>query len=159
MKKKLNELEYTLKLLDDYDHQCIEKTTNNTLEKYKISYEDVLKIINSMNFSESSNVFGVEKEKGIVQGILNNIYQSSFGIEIYESVEEKAANLLYFLIKDHPFVDGCKRIATAVFIYYLSMNNIEEIDKKMLVPLVLLIAHSSNFEKELMINLILKMIK
>ena len=68
-------------------------------------------MVNAMEDSFHSDVFGVEKETGKVEGILAAIYQNVFGGEVYPSLEEKAANLLYFMIKDHPYADGCKRIA------------------------------------------------
>ena len=70
-----------------------------------------------------SDVFGVEKEKGKVEGILAAVYQSVFGGDVYPSLEEKAANLLYFMIKDHPYADGCKRIAASLFLEFLARNN------------------------------------
>lgn len=101
-----------LSLLDDYDHQCVKKPTGGkTL--YHLSYEECRKLIDSMTYD--LNIFGVEKEKGKLEGILSAIYQNVFGQDVYPSVQEKAANLLYFLIKDHPFVDGCKRIGTSIF--------------------------------------------
>ena len=77
-----------------------------------------------MKFSNISNVFGVEKQKGKLEGILAQIYQNVFGREVYPSLEEKAAHLLYFLVKDHPFVDGCKRIAATLFLEFLNKNHI-----------------------------------
>ncbi|MDE7213135.1 MAG: virulence protein RhuM/Fic/DOC family protein, partial [Anaeroplasmataceae bacterium] len=108
-------LEYTnaLNLLDDYDHQCIVKPKgSDTL--YFLKYSECRKMIDSMKFNIESSVFGVEKEGGKVAGILAAIYQNVFGQEVYPSLEEKAAHLLYFLVKDHPFVDGCKRIAATL---------------------------------------------
>lgn len=94
-----------LSLLDDYDYQCIIKPTGReTL--YKLSYEKCRKLIDAMNFE--SDVFGVEREEGKLEGILAAVYQNVSGKELYHSVEEKAANLLYFLVKDHPFVDDVK---------------------------------------------------
>ena len=66
----------------------------------------------------------VEKEKGKVEGILAAVYQSAFGEDAYPSLEEKAANLLYFMIKDHPYADGCKRIAASLFLEFLARNNV-----------------------------------
>ena len=93
-----------LSMLDDYDHGCLEKP-NGKGTIYRLSYEECRKLIDSMRFE--SDVFGVEKEAGKLNGILAAVYQNVFGTEVYPSIEEKAANLLYFLIKDHPFVDGC----------------------------------------------------
>ena len=93
-----------LSMLDDYDHGCLEKP-NGKDTIYRLSYEECRNLIDSMRFE--SDVFGVEKEAGKLNGILAAVYQNVFGTEVYPSIEEKAANLLYFLIKDHPFVDGC----------------------------------------------------
>lgn len=93
-----------LTLLDNYDHGCIEKPDGNDTI-YHLSYDECRNLIDQMRFE--SEVFGVEKEKGKLEGILATVYQNVFGQELYPSIEEKAANLLYFLIKDHPFADGC----------------------------------------------------
>ena len=76
---------------------------------------NVKKMVSHMEDSFKSDVFGVEKENGKVEGILAAVYQSVFGGDVYPSLEEKAANLLYFMIKDHPYADGCKRIAASLF--------------------------------------------
>ena len=111
-----------LNLLDDYDHQCLIKPKGNeTL--YKLSYSDCKIIIDSMKFKNMSSVFGVEKENGKLEGILAAIYQNIFGLEVYPSLEEKAAHLLYFIVKDHPFIDGCKRIAATLFLEFLNRNH------------------------------------
>ena len=86
-----------------------------------------------MKYGNYSNVFGVEKEYGKLNGILSAIYQYVFGTELYPSIEEKAANLLYFLIKDHPFVDGCKRIGASIFLEFLNKNKHLIIDGKQIV--------------------------
>ena len=103
-----------LLLLDQYDHQALSKPSGRK-SLYRMTYGDCRTIINQLEDSFSSDVFGVEKEAGKLEGILAAVYQDVFGGEVYPSLEEKAANLLYFLIKDHPFVDGCKRIAASIF--------------------------------------------
>lgn len=90
---------------------------------YRITYEDCRHMVGAMEDSFHSDVFGVEKEKGKVEGILAAVYQSIFGKYAYPSLEEKAANLLYFMIKDHPYADGCKRIAASLFLEFLDKNN------------------------------------
>ena len=118
-----------------------------------------------MKFSNTSNVFGVEKQKGKLEGILAAIYQNVFGREVYPSLEEKAAHLLYFLVKDHPFVDGCKRIAASLFLEFLNRNktllknNKKVLEDKSLVLLTLLVAESNPNEKEVMINIIMNLLK
>lgn len=116
--------EYTkaLDLLDNYDHQCLIKPKGNE-SIYKLTYSDCRTIIDSMKFKTTSSVFGVEKEEGKLNGILAAVYQNVFGQEVYPSLEEKAAHLLYFLVKDHPFADGCKRIAATLFLEFLNKNH------------------------------------
>lgn len=111
-----------LVLLDQYDHQTLEKPKGNQ-PIYRITYEDCRHMVDAMEDSFHSDVFGVEKEKGKVEGILAAVYQSIFGKYAYPSLEEKAANLLYFMIKDHPYADGCKRIAASLFLEFLDKNN------------------------------------
>lgn len=149
-----------LDLLDDYDHQCLVKPKGNeTL--YKLSYPDCKIIIDSMKFKNMSSVFGVEKENGKLEGILAAIYQNIFGLEVYPSLEEKAAHLLYFIVKDHPFIDGCKRIAATLFLEFLNRNHalIKNgkiiISNDTLVAITVLTAESNPEEKEVIIKLIM----
>lgn len=150
-----------LALLDDYDHQTLKRPKGNDTI-YRLSYEECRKLIDSMAFD--SDVFGVEKEKGKLNGILAAVYQNVFGIEVYPSVEEKAANLLYFLIKDHPFADGCKRIGATIFLEFLNKNNAlfkEErqiISNSALVAITLMIAESMPEEKETMVTLVMNLL-
>lgn len=106
-----------LSLLDDYDHGSLSKP-KGVDSIYRLTYEECRKLIDKMRFE--SAVFGVEKEEGKLNGILAAVYQNVFGQELYPSIEEKAANLLYFLIKDHPFADGCKRIGATIFLEFLT---------------------------------------
>ena len=101
-----------LTLLDQYDHQSLEKPEGNQ-PIYRITYADCRAMVDRMEDSFKSDVFGVEKEPGKIEGILAAVYQDVFGGEVYPSLEEKVANLLYFMTKDHPFADGCKRIAAS----------------------------------------------
>ena len=150
-----------LEMLDDYDHQTITKPKISSDEVYKLTYEECRNLISKMSYSETSDIFGKEKGKGLLKGIIDSIYQSAFGEEAYPSIEEKAANLLYFIIKDHPFVDGCKRIAATTFLYFLDMNRIlyknnkKILSDSTLVALTLLIAESKPQEKEIMINIVM----
>ena len=150
-----------LEMLDDYDHQTITKPKISSDEVYKLTYEECRNLISKMSYLETSEIFGKEKGKGLLQGIIDSIYQSAFGEEAYPSIEEKAANLLYFIIKDHPFVDGCKRIAATTFLYFLDMNRIlyknnkKILSDSTLVALTLLIAESKPQEKEIMINIVM----
>ncbi len=157
--------EYTkaLDLLDDYDHQRITKPKGRETIS-RLTYIECRDIINSMKFSNTSNVFGVEKQKGKLEGILAAVYQNVFGCEVYPSLEEKAAHLLYFLVKDHPFVDGCKRIAATLFLEFLNKNHILIIDRNLrisndaLVAITILTAESLPKEKDVIINLIMNLI-
>ena len=148
-----------LDLLDDYDHQTLAKP-KGTVSDYVLTYEEAREIINSMKFNEKSDIFGIEKEKGILNGIIQQIYQDVFGQQLYPTVEEKAAYLLYFLVKDHPFVDGCKRIAATLFINFLYRNNVlyknnrQIISNEALVTLTILTAESNPNEMEIIIKLI-----
>ena len=118
-----------------------------------------------MEDSFSSDVFGVEKEAGKVEGILAAVYQDVFGGEVYPSLEEKAANLLYFMIKDHPFADGCKRIAASLFLEFLDKNDAlirdgqKVISDGALVAITLMIAESNPEEKDIMSTLVMNLLK
>lgn len=152
-----------LDLLDDYDHQRLNKPKGNDLV-YKIEYEEARKIIDSMKFGNDSNLFGVEKEQGKLNGILEAVYQNVFGTEVYPTLEDKAAHLLYFLVKDHPFVDGCKRIAATLFLEFLNKNKrlVKNgklvISNNTLVAITLLTAESRPEEMEIMVNVIMHLL-
>lgn len=151
-----------LKAVTSYtdDHQSLKKPAGNR-PIYKITYEECKKMVSHMEDSFKSDVFGVEKEKGKVEGILAAVYQSVFGGDVYPSLEEKAANLLYFMIKDHPYADGCKRIAASLFLEFLARNNaLYRDDSKIisdgaLVAITLMIAESRPEEKDIMVNLVM----
>ena len=149
-----------LSLLDDYDHGCISKPKGND-SIYRLTYEECRALIDSMKYNGFSDVFGVEKEQGKLNGIIAAVYQNVFGQEMYPSIEEKAANLLYFLVKDHPFVDGCKRLGASIFLKFLNENRHLIIDGKQiisnsaLVAITLMIAESRPEEKETMVNLVM----
>lgn len=147
-----------LSLLDDYDHGLLSKPEGTDFI-YRLSYQECRELIDKMKFD--SDVFGIEKEEGKLNGILAAVYQNVFGQELYPSIEEKAANLLYFLIKDHPFADGCKRIGATIFLEFLNKNNhliIEGtpiISNSALVAMTLMIAESRPEEKETMVSLVM----
>lgn len=157
----VNEYSKALELLDKYDHQCITAPEGNKCI-YWLKYDECMQLIKNMEFSASSGIFGLEKEPGKLESILSAIYQTAFGQEVYPTLEEKAANLLYFVVKDHPFNDGCKRIAAALFLYFLDRNKAlfnkdgkKIISNSVLVAITLMVAESKPEEKALMINLIL----
>ena len=153
-----------LSLLDDYDHGCISKPKGND-SIYRLTYEECRALIDSMKYNGFSDVFGVEKEPGKLNGIIAAVYQNVFGQEMYPSVEEKAANLLYFLVKDHPFADGCKRIGASIFLKFLNENQHLIIDEKQiisnsaLVAITLMIAESRPEEKETMVKLVMNFLE
>ena len=154
-----------LELLDDYDHQIVQKPKISNEKAYQLTFNECKKLIESMTFSKSSTIFGKEKTKGVLEGIIGSVYQTAFGEDVYPSVQEKAANLLYFIVKDHPFIDGCKRIAASIFLYFLNKNNLLfKNDKKIisdstLVAITLLLAESKPEEKEIMINVIMNFLE
>ena len=161
--KAVNLYTNALMLLDQYDHQSLKKPPGNK-PIYRIKYEDCRNMVNAMEDSFHSDVFGVEKEKGKVEGILAAVYQSAFGEDAYPSLEEKAANLLYFMIKDHPYADGCKRIAASLFLEFLVRNNVlyekgqKRISDGALVAITLMIAESDPKEKDIMVNLVMNLL-
>lgn len=152
-----------LMLLDQYDHQSLEKPEGNQ-PIYRITYEDCRHMVDAMEDTFHSDVFGVEKEKGKVEGILAAVYQSVFGGDVYPSLEEKAANLLYFMIKDHPYADGCKRIGASLFLEFLDRNAFlyKEGEKRIsdgaLVAITLMIAESTPEEKDIMVKLVMNLL-
>ena len=161
--KVINEYTRALDLLDSYDHQTLTKPKGKKSD-YVMTYEEAREIIDSMKFNEMSNVFGVEKEQGKLNGIIEQVYQNVFGQELYPSIEEKAAHLLYFLVKDHPFADGCKRIAATLFINFLYKNNHlyrnnkQIISNEALVAITILTAESNPNEMEIIVKLIMNLL-
>lgn len=151
-----------LDLLDDYDHQTMKRPDGNKAV-YILSYEECRQVIDSMKFSTDSDLFGNEKDDSF-KGSIGNIYQSFAGQDIYPTLEEKAANLLYFITKNHSFSDGNKRIAATMFLYFLDKNGIlltdgnKLIDDHTLVALTIMIAESKPDEKEMMISVIMNCI-
>ena len=158
--KAVNAYTDALTMLDNYDRQTLSKPEGSS-PVYRITYEECRNIIDHMEYAGKSAVFGVEKEPGKVEGILAAVYQNVFGREVYPSLEEKAANLLYFMIKDHPFADGCKRIAASLFLEFLNRNRIllkegqKRISNSALVAITLMIAESRPEEKDIMTTLVM----
>lgn len=152
-----------LDLLDDYDHQTV-KRPKGSADAYVLTYEECRGLIDQMHFSDRSDLFGNEKDDSF-KGSIGNIYQSFAGEEIYPSMEEKAANLLYLITKNHSFWDGNKRIAAAIFLLFLERNGIlfddsgnKLLDDHTLVALTIMIAESRADEKEMMISVIMNCI-
>ena len=152
-----------LELLDAYDHQNMKRPKGN-IATYTLTYEECRKIIDDMKFGDHSSLFGNEKDDSF-KGSIGAIYQSFAGKDLYPSLEEKAANLLYFVTKNHSFSDGNKRIAATMFIYFLDKNGVlfregeKLIDDHTLVALTIMIAESNPDEKEMMISVIMNCMK
>ena len=157
--KVISNYSNALNLLDDYDHRTITKpkgSINNNI----ITYEECLEVISKLRFNSDSNLFALERNEGL-KAILGAIYQSFAGRDVYPTIQEKAANFLYMIIKNHVFIDGNKRIAATLFIYFLDYynilykNGILTIDNNTLVALTLLIAESNPKEKEILVDLVM----
>lgn len=148
-----------LDLLDSYDHQNMTRPKGNRAT-YVLSYEECMEVIQSMRFGDESDLFGREKDDSF-KGSIGNIYQSFGGVDIYDSLEEKAANLLYFVTKNHSFFDGNKRIAATMFLYFLDKNTAlfvdgkKKIEDSTLVALTIMIAESRPEEKEMMVSVVM----
>ena len=161
--RAVNEYTEALRLLDQYDHQTLCKPDGNR-PIYRITYEKCVQMVEKMRHSFHTDVFGVEKEAGKVSGIIAAVYQSVFGEDAYPSVEEKAANLLYFMIKDHPYSDGCKRIAASLFLEFLDKNGvlfqdgIKRLSDGTLVAITIMIAESKPEEKDIMVKLVMNLL-
>lgn len=150
---------HALELLDAYDHQNMTRPKGSEAI-YVLTYEECRKVIDSMKFGESSSLFGNEKDDSF-KGSIGAVYQSFGGEDLYPTLEEKAANLLYFVTKNHSFSDGNKRIAATIFLYFLDKNGVlfqnggKLIDDHTLVALTIMIAESNPEEKEMMISVIM----
>jgi prophage maintenance system killer protein len=151
-----------LDLLDQYDHQSLQKPKlGGKRSKWELTYEEARKFVDSMKFGNDSSLFGAEKDDSF-KSSLGAIYQSFGGQDLYPTLQEKAANLLYFVVKNHSFTDGNKRIAAALFIYFLSKqkllykkDGLPVIDNSTLAAMTLMIALSRPDEKETMVKLVL----
>ena len=157
--KVIGEYSKALDLLDDYDHKTLKKIKGN-IDERRIEYKQCVEIINKLRFNEESSLFAIERDRGL-ESIIGNIYQSFDGQDIYKSIEEKGANFLYLIVKNHVFTDGNKRIAATLFIYFLNFygilykNGKKAIDNNTLAALTLLIAESNPKEKEVLIDLVM----
>ena len=157
--KVINNYKDALNMLDNYDHKVITKP-NGMKDNKKITYEECINIINNLKFHNNSTLFARERNQGL-KSIINDIYSSFDGEYLYPTVEEKAANFLYLITKNHTFIDGNKRIAATLFIYFLNFyhilykDNKQVIDNNTLVAITLLIAESNPKEKEVLIDLVM----
>lgn len=164
--KVIEQYAYALETLDKYDHQNLTiDTLIEPAEIQKLSYENAIKQISIWrDFQQAGKLFGNEKDESF-KSSLETIYQTFDGVDLYPSLEEKAANLLYFVVKNHSFSDGNKRIAAGLFIYFLSLNDkllnewgTKRIGDNALVAITIMIAESKPEEKEIMIKLVVNLI-
>jgi len=161
----ISDYTYALDILDDYDHQRLTIKGTHKKEFFKITYVSAKAAIQTLKEKfGSSELFGREKDESF-QSSLNTIYQTFAGEELYPSLEEKAANLLYFVVKNHSFSDGNKRIAAFLFVWFMEENNLlydtfghKRIADNALVALTLLIAESNPLEKDTMVKVIVNLI-
>ena len=158
--KVINDYSRALNLLDDFDYNKITKPKTTKTNKEKITYEESIEVIKELSFNDNSSLFALERNKGLEQ-IINNIYSSFDNKDLYPSIEEKASNLLYLVVKDHAFIDGNKRIGATLFIYFLNKynilykDNIKVIDNNTLACMTILIAMSNPKEKDIIIDLVM----
>lgn len=162
--KILNDFSKGLNLLDDYDHQQLDKKGNSKRKAIKIKVQDFLKIVDKMKGEFASDVFAVPKDKSFESSV-NQVYQTFGGQELYPTLEEKAAMLLYMVVKNHSFVDGNKRIAASCFLYFLDRNkmlydktNKPVIDSATLFALTLLIAESNPKDKDIIMQVVISVL-
>ncbi len=154
-----------LDLLDDYDHQRLKIPKKGNIDVVKIEYNEARLAIDELGKqTKFEGLFGKEKDDSF-KGSLENIYQTFDGIELYQTIEEKSAHLLYFVIKNHSFTDGNKRIAAFLFVWFLERNNYlylpsgnKRIADSTLVALTLMIAQSHPNEKDMMIKVIVNLL-
>ena len=161
--KVINTYANALTLLDDYDHRTVVKP-DGIKDNKQITYEECMEIISKLKYNSESDIFAFERNHGL-KSIINNIYLSFDGKDVYTTIEEKAANFLYLIIKNHTFIDGNKRIAATLFIYFLKYYDIlmrdgkQVIDNNTLVAMTLLIAQSNPKEKEILVDLVMNFLK
>lgn len=163
--KVISSYSTALDLLDDYDHQRLNLPQTGNVEVVKITYVEARNAINELGKqTKFEGLFGKEKDDSF-KGSLENIYQTFDGIELYQTIEEKAANLLYFVVKNHSFVDGNKRIGAFLFVWFLERNNLlykstgnKLIADSTLVALTLMIAQSNPNDKDMMIKVIVNLL-
>ena len=162
--KVILDYQKALHLLDEYDYQKLEIKKVTTKEKFKINLQKVRQELDQLKNQYPTGLFGLEKDQSF-SGSIGAIYQSFDGKDLYPSIEEKAAHLLYFVVKNHSFIDGNKRIAASLFLWFLNENAIlyndngsKRLADNALVALTLLIAESKAEEKETIIKVIVNLI-
>lgn len=151
------------KILDDYDHHHLEVPIGQK-DTYVLHYDECINLIHNTMFENRGDLFSIERDDSFKSSI-STIYQSFGEIDLYPTLEDKASALLYFIVKNHSFIDGNKRIGATIFLYFLNMNNAlykngkERINNDALATLTILVASSRPEDKEIMIQLIKTIIK
>jgi len=161
----ISDYNYALELLDDYDYKRLKIARTSREEKFALTYEAAIRAVKELrNKFGGSDLFGVERDKSFKSSIAS-IYQTFGAKDLYPSIEEKAANLLYFIVKNHSFVDGNKRIAASIFIWFLEKNGLlykedgtKRIADNALVALTLMIAESNPSERDVIVTLAVNLI-
>lgn len=161
----ISDYNYALGLLDDYDYKKLKISHTSKEEKFKLTYAHAIKVVQALEKKfGGSDLFGKEKDQSFKSSI-STIYQTFGGKELYPSIEEKAANLLYFVVKNHSFVDGNKRIAASIFLWFLEANDLlykedggKRIADNALVAITLMIAESNPVEKDIIVTLLVNLI-
>ncbi len=161
----ISDYSYGLGLLDEYDNKKLKITKTTSEQKFRLDYDGAIKAVEELKkrFGASS-IFGKEKDSSF-RGSIDTIYQTFDNKELYPSVEEKAANLLYFIVRNHSFVDGNKRIAASIFLWFLEKNKIlyrgdgsKRLADNALVALTLMIAESDPSERDIILKLVVNLI-
>lgn len=163
--KVLKDYAYALETLDKYDHQTLSIGEAKNKEVVQLTYPHAKQLIEEWRILQNgTSLFGNEKDDSF-QSSLQNIYLTFDGVDLYPSIEEKAASLLYFIVKNHSFTDGNKRIAAGLFIYFLDINRVlyridgsKRIGDNALVAITIMIAESRAEEKDIMIKLVVNLI-
>lgn len=151
------------KILDDYDHHQLEIPVGQK-DTYVLHYDECMKLIHNTMFENKGDLFSIERDDSFRSSI-STIYQSFGGVDLYPTLEDKASALLYFIAKNHSFIDGNKRIGATTFLYFLEKNNalykngMERINNDALATLTILVASSRPEDKEIMMQLIKTIIK
>lgn len=161
----ISDYNYALGLLDDYDYKRLKISKTSKEEKFVLNYESAVEAVNKLKERiGTSDLFGTERDKSFKSSI-SSIYQTFDRKDLYPSIEEKAANLLYFIVKNHSFIDGNKRIAASIFLWFLEKNGIlykedgsKRIADNALVALTLMIAESKPGERDIIVTLIVNLI-
>jgi prophage maintenance system killer protein len=153
--------------LDAYDKELLKKWKGITKKNIKLTVDELLLAISNLKNElikkgETTDLFATERQQGSVEGIVGNVMQTFGGKQLYTTIEEKAAHLLYFMVKNHPFIDGNKRSGAFTFIWFLrktKLKGFRNINPATLTALTLLVAESNPKDKDQMVGLIVQLLK